>query len=105
MALGVATAIQAGGLTVEQATEDLFTLDNYLSLRRNRLGKDLLEVFDWGMQLEDVVALVPGPRALDESLRNIVGIARRALVVPTARVKQPRRDRKPGRASSASRAA
>jgi hypothetical protein len=105
MALGIATAIREGKLSAEQAKNDLFTLDNYLSLRRNRLGKDLLEIFDWGMQLEDVVALVPGPGALDESLRSIVGIARSVLAAPAARAKGLRRTRRRDRASSASRAA
>lgn len=104
MALGVAAAIRAGGLTVAQAAEDLFTLDNYLSLRRNRLGRDLLEIFDWGMQLEDVRTLVPGPGALEESLRAITGIAERVLAVPAPAVKQ-RRVRKSARLSSAIRAA
>jgi hypothetical protein len=105
MALGIATAVQEGGLTVEQACNDLFTLDNYLSLRRNRLGKDLLEIFDWGMQLQDVLALVQRAGALDESLRSIVSIARGVLAVPAAHATRPRRARKPERASSASRAA
>ena len=92
MALGIVAAIQHR-MPVEEATRDLFTLDNYLALRRNRLGKDLLDLFEWGMQLEDVVEIVPGPDALDESLRSIVRIAHMVLVFPQFEVKKPRRMR------------
>jgi hypothetical protein len=105
MALGIAVAIREGGLSVEEAANDLFSMDNYLALRKSRLGKELLEIFDWGMQLEDVAAIVPGPGALDESLQSIVGIARSVLAVPTVRTNAVRRKRRRERPSTASRAA
>ena len=105
MALGIAEAIRHGGVPVEEATKGLFTLDNYLALRRHRLGTELLEIFQWGMQLEDVAELVPGPDALDESLRSIAALAHSVLAVPAIRFRRPRRTRSHLRASTHSRVA
>jgi hypothetical protein len=93
MAIGIASGIEQGRLSVEEAADDLFSLDNYLALRRNRLGKDLLELFQWGMQLEDVVEVVPGPDALKESLGSIVAIAHKVLAVQPARLARRRPSR------------
>jgi len=105
MALGIVEAIRRGRVPVPEAAEGLFTLDNYLAIRRHRLGAALVELFQWGMELEDVVEIVPGPRALDESLRSIVEIAHGVLATPAIRFKRPRRTRAHLRASTRSRVA
>jgi hypothetical protein len=105
MAMGIANGIEQERLSVEEATEDFFTLDNYLALRRNRLGKDLLDLFDWGMQLEDVVALVPGADALKESLGSIVDIAHKVLAEQPARITRRRPPRARLRTTARSRVA
>jgi hypothetical protein len=79
MALGLAEAIQRDDLPVEEASKDLFTLDNYKALRRHRLAPSLVELFQWGLELEDVASLLSGSAALEESLRAIVTLARRVL--------------------------
>lgn len=105
MALGIAEAIQRGGIPVEAAAADLFTLDNYLAIRRHRLGAELVEIFQWGMQLEDVTELVPTPGALDESLRSIARIAHRVLAAPAVRFKRIQQTRGTVRSSARSRVA
>ena len=90
MALGIVEAIRHGGVPVTEVAEGLFTMDNYLAVRRHRLGADLIEMIQWGMELEDVVKLVPGPESLEESLRSIAGIAHTVLAVPRFRLKKLR---------------
>ena len=60
MGLGVLSALSRGEITHDQAQHDLFNLDNYVEIRRRKLSPALLEFFERGMQLEDVVEIVPG---------------------------------------------
>jgi hypothetical protein len=74
LALGVVTALQNSEMTLEQAWADLFNLDNFLAIRRRRLGAKLVELFDWGMQLEDVAELARGE--LNAAYAKMTGLAR-----------------------------
>jgi hypothetical protein len=90
MALGIVEAIRHGGMPAARASEDVFTMDNRLAIRRLRLGAELVEVFQWGMQLEDVAELAPGPEALNESLDAIERIAHEVLAAPRFRRRRAR---------------
>jgi len=88
MALGVVSALRRGELAVEQVWDELFNLDNYSELRRRRLDKSLREMFEYGMELENVAEISPG--SLEESLRSIETLAGRVMSQSRAkrRVKQ-----------------
>ena len=73
MALGVATALQNGEMSFEQAWLDLFNIDNFQALRRRRLDRRLIELFDWAMELEDVVEVTPS--GAEESYKRIAELA------------------------------
>ena len=70
LALGVVAALRSSSITREQARQDLFNLDNYLRAKKLRLHPNLLEAFEWAMELEDVAELTP--RDLEKSYRRIV---------------------------------
>src|SRR5437762_7386614 len=59
MGLGVLSALGRGEISYDQAQLDLFNLDNYVEIRRRKLSPAMIEFFERGMQLEDVVEIVP----------------------------------------------
>jgi hypothetical protein len=56
-------------LTVAQAQKDLFNLDVYEAVRRQRLDPSLVKFLEWGMELEDVLEVAPD--SLEESYREM----------------------------------
>ena len=77
-ALGIAYALEASEISVEQAEDDLFKLDIYKAAKKNRLSKKLIEMLEWGMELEDVAAI--SSKALTESISKIRQLARGIIV-------------------------
>jgi hypothetical protein len=77
LGLGIVAAMQNGEMTIEQAEGELFNLDNLQEIRRRRLSPQLVELFDWGMQLEDVAELAPGN--LSENYRTMSRLAERVI--------------------------
>jgi len=88
IALGIVTALRDPALSrtapaVANAVAEFFVARNYEAARRRRLGKDVREMFEWGLELPNVARLAPD--GLDESLDAIASHARRVLstsVVP-----------------------
>lgn len=76
-ALGVVAALEAGQIDAEKAGSDLFNLDNYDAIRRRRPSAELRELFEWGMELEDVATLTP--QGLPESFAAIRRLAGEVL--------------------------
>jgi hypothetical protein len=91
MAVGIVDAVRAGQMSVDQASEELFNAENYRHLKRRKLSRHTLEMFEWGMELPDVVELAP--EGLDESLRRIVALAHRVMS-PTSSSRQVRASRR-----------
>ena len=69
--------LQSGDVSLPRAERDLLNLDVYQAARRRRLGRDLIEFLQWGMELEDVVDL--SPEALRESFDQMRLLARKVL--------------------------
>ena len=91
--LGILQALRASNMSIEDAENDLFNLDTYQAARRRRLHSDLIEFLEWGMELQDVVRLVPGGlgdsyRSMEELLLNVIS---KSLGRSTRRRKQPSR--------------
>jgi predicted transcriptional regulator len=78
-------------LPVENAWDELFNLENYQELRRRRLGRGLAELFEYGMELENVAEVAPA--ALIESLDKMESLAR-GIIVASAPREQRQRVRK-----------
>jgi hypothetical protein len=76
-ALGIIYALENSEITVEQAMGDLFNLDFYRAAKGNRLSKTLIELLEWGMELEDVEAI--SSAASVESFAKIRQLARGIL--------------------------
>ena len=64
--------------------EDLFNLDNYESIRKRCLHRDLKELFEWGLELGSVARIVPD--SLPESFDAMSRLARRVIEQPSAAV-------------------
>jgi Protein of unknown function (DUF3969) len=77
LALGVVLALQDGTLSLVQAQSDLLNLDTYTAARRHRLNRRLLEILEWGMELEDVAELAP--QGLGESYSHMTALARQVI--------------------------
>ncbi|HLL90736.1 MAG TPA: DUF3969 family protein [Tepidisphaeraceae bacterium] len=73
LALGVLASLREGGMSPDSAARELFNSDNYLELKRRRLDRRLVELFEWGMELPDVSELVPA--ALADSLDRMDKLA------------------------------
>lgn len=91
MGLGVVAALESGQITFAQARADLFNLDTYNEARRRRLGRDVTEFLEWGMELEDVAELAP--RGLAQSCRKMRALAERIIRggATVSRKRNPRR--------------
>ena len=55
--LGVLRALRGASMTIEDAEHDIFNLATYQTARRRRLGRELIEFLEWGMELDDVSKL------------------------------------------------
>jgi hypothetical protein len=74
MALGVVDALREGNLTPEQAYDELFNLDLYQSLINHRFDAEFRDMFECGMQLEDVAEIAP--KSLEKNYQKIERMAR-----------------------------
>ena len=84
LALGIVSALRDGQLSIEGAWDELFNVDNYTELRRRRASKSLVEIFEYGMELENVAEIAP--QSLGQSYDRIERLARRVI---TASVRKP----------------
>jgi len=84
IAQGVIASLRDSALSVEQAREELFNLDNYSALRRRRMSRDLKELFEWGMELGNVTRLAP--ESLPQSIDAMARLARRIIEQPVRKV-------------------
>src|SRR6266704_4122738 len=75
--LGIVGELRAGKMSIAQAEHDLFNLDTYVAARKQRLNRDLIELLQWGMELEDVAELAP--RGIQESFQKITLLARKVI--------------------------
>lgn len=75
--LGIIDALESGRMKPEQAWNDLFNVDNFLAIRRRRLGPEIREFFSWGLEIEDVAKHVP--HALAEHYIQMRKRGRRAI--------------------------
>jgi hypothetical protein len=69
---GLLQRLRESKMTIEDAERELFNMDVYQAVRRQRLDPALVDFLAWGMELEDVVALVP--KALTESYEEMTKI-------------------------------
>ena len=77
LAIGVVAALRQASITPEQAYDDLFNLDAYQAIKRNRLDRNLKELFEWGMEIEDVAEIAP--QGLERTYKAIEKLAQRVL--------------------------
>jgi hypothetical protein len=77
MGLGVILALQNSEISLEEAQADLFNLKNYIALRKQKINRRLLELLEWGMELEDVADLAP--HGLPESYERMIALARHII--------------------------
>jgi len=75
--LGVLRALRGSSMTTEDAGRDLFNLATYLAARRRRLDPGLIELLEWGMELDDVERLAP--ESFGESLRAMEDLLLRVI--------------------------
>jgi hypothetical protein len=75
--LGILQALRGSTMTIADAEHDLFNLDTYRTARRRRLGRDLIEFLEWGMELDDVSNLAP--EGLEESFRSMETLLLRVI--------------------------
>ena len=66
-ALGVVEALALGEISPAQAERDLFNISNYQALKQATMHASLIELLEWGLELEDVNS--KAPQGLEESLR------------------------------------
>ncbi len=78
LALGIVCALEELQTSVEQAERDLFNLETYNAAKSRRLGPDLIELLEWGMELENVQDLAP--EGLSESYEKMKLLARRVIL-------------------------
>lgn len=96
MAQGVVASLRDGALTVGEAREELFSLDNLQAIRRRRLSPHLVELFSWGMELATVGKL--SPETLPESFDQITRLARLVIQRPPSPRRTGIRSNSPPRA-------
>ncbi len=77
MGLGIILALQNREISLEEAHADLFNLKNYITLRKQKINRRLLEFMEWGMELEDVADLAP--HGLPESYERMTALARHVI--------------------------
>jgi hypothetical protein len=77
LALGIVVALRSGELPVERAWDELFSLDNYRIARRKKLSRALLELFEWGLELENVAEI--SPASLTESYDKMEQLAQQVI--------------------------
>jgi hypothetical protein len=75
-AIGIASAISSKAVDIS-ATMELFTLSNYQFVLKRKLCEEIVQMFEWGMELEDVHELAPD--SLNESLSAIHSLAMKYL--------------------------
>ena len=88
IAQGVIASLRDSALSVEQAREELFNLDNYSALRRRRMSGELKELFEWGMELGSVSRLAP--ESLSESIDAMANLARSIIEQPMKKTSRRR---------------
>ncbi|HEX8520791.1 MAG TPA: DUF3969 family protein [Tepidisphaeraceae bacterium] len=77
LALGVVVALRSGELPVDRAWDELFNLDNYQMAKRKKLSQPLLELFLWGMELENVAEV--SDASLKESFAAMERLAQQVI--------------------------
>ena len=77
LALGVVSALRAGRMTFDDAWRELFNLDVYGEAKRRGLSATVVELLQWGMELDDVADLAPD--GLPESYGRIESLASQVL--------------------------
>jgi hypothetical protein len=81
-ALGIVAALRSGRLSIDQAADDLFNLDNLRMIRHRRLQPALCELIERGMELEDVAELAAV--GLLESFDAMTHLAEQIIARPAA---------------------
>jgi hypothetical protein len=75
--LSMVQGLQSGEISLRQSQEDLFNLKSYLALRNQHSNRPLLELMEWGMELEDVAKLAP--HGLQESYDRMIALAKQVV--------------------------
>lgn len=96
MSLGVVASLRDASLAVIDARGELFNLDNYQAIRKLRLDRNLVELFQWGMELDSVARIAPD--GLPESFEAMSRLARLVIQRPPrpARGTRPAAGIRPG---------
>ena len=76
-AMGIVVALRKGRVSIEQASDDLFNLDNLRLVRERHLDARLSELLEWGMELEDVADLAAD--GIAESLDAMTRLAEQVI--------------------------
>ena len=77
ISLILVSGLRVHNLSIDEAEDELFNLDMYQWAKRRRLSHDVLKILERGMELEDVIEIVP--RNLSKSYRAIEQLARSIL--------------------------
>ncbi len=77
LALGIIISLRSGQLSIERAWDELFNLENYRAARRRKLSPSIFELFELGMELENVAEIAPASVA--ESLNRMQQLAQRII--------------------------
>jgi hypothetical protein len=77
MGIGIIASLRAKEMIAAQACREFFNLDNYLEIKRRKLSKDLVELFEWGMELEDVTEI--SPDGVSDSFDHMAQLASRVM--------------------------
>jgi len=75
--LSMVQGLQTGEISLRQSQVDLFNLKSYLALRNQHSNRPLLELMEWGMELEDVAKLAP--HGLQESYERMIALAKQVV--------------------------
>lgn len=78
IALGIVGALRRSAISHEDAYDDLFNLDTFLSLEKHHLSRPMKKLFQWGMELEDVAEIAPD--GMEESYQAIEALAGKVLL-------------------------
>jgi len=70
MARGILAQLADGKMSPADACRAVFNMDNYREIKRHRLDRRVRELWEWGMELEDVADLAP--IAIDQSLAKMI---------------------------------
>lgn len=72
LARGSVQSIKSQSITIEQIEYFIFNVENYVYCKEQLRNSVLAEIFAYGMELEDVIALVPDRKAFDHACHEML---------------------------------